>query len=102
MHEHGVVYSEKFSPTDEIVFHSKLREWLVQYWDLLPTESILVQERGCDDNSCPVTETFLTAENEMKVVTRVLKLGKTKNLVTKQDIVFSVEKQGKNNIPPVS
>jgi hypothetical protein len=102
MHEHGIIYSEKFSPTDEIAFHSKLREWLVKYWDLLPTESILVQERGCDDNSCPVMETYLIAENEWKEMTRSLKLGKAKHLIAKQDIVFSVDKQGKNNVPPVS
>lgn len=130
MHDHIPVYTETFAPNQEIVFHAKLREWLGQYWNLKDTETLHIQEIGCDDNSCPVFETLVIAtedpnldleaavsashthtnaqlntETQEKILnkhnsanTRVLKLGKAKHLLTKQDIYFSVEKQKINII----
>ena len=126
MHDHKPVYSETFSPNQEIYFHGKLREWLTQYWNLSDTATLHIQEIGCDDNSCPVFETLVVAtedqiltkeeaisesysqshqhshpqkptdsDNNQMPRIRVLRLGKAKHLLTKQDIYYSIEKQKK-------
>ena len=113
MHDHTQIYLNAFAPREEFSFHSKLREWLVQYWDLKDTETVFIQEIGCAENSCPVYETLVVAsehanlkdvesflqssnnhaEVDSALNMRILKLGKAKHLLTKQDIYFSVEKQ---------
>ncbi|MCC5815605.1 MAG: hypothetical protein JJT78_12685 [Leptospira sp.] len=92
-HNHKAIYRKTFLSHENFDFHSKLKEWLEKYWRLSPEESITVQELGCDDNSCPVYETIVMAYLPGKDTPRILKLGKAKHLLTKQDIVFSVEKQ---------
>lgn len=92
-HNHKDIYRKTFSPGEALDFHGKLRDWLVQYWNLSDSEIVTVKEIGCDDNSCPVYETIIMAYPPGSDNPRVLKLGKNKNLLTKQDIVFSVKKQ---------
>lgn len=110
MHDHLPIYSETFNLGQEIPFHAKLKDWLKQYWDLKDSEILHIQEIGCDDHSCPVFETIIVAteipnlpqgknlfhslsDSEILDNFRILKLGKAKHLLTKQDIYFSVEKQ---------
>jgi hypothetical protein len=91
-HSHQEIYDKKFPPGSDFEFHPKLREWLKQYWGLSDLESVAIKELGCDDNSCPVMETYIEA-TDPKFAKRTLKLGKAKHLVTKMDVYFSIEAQ---------
>lgn len=94
-HIHKPIFRNTYHPSESFDFHAKLRDWLIQYWNLRDDETITIQEIGCEDNSCPVYETIVMAYTPGNDTPRILKLGKAKHLLTKQDIVFSVEKQMK-------
>lgn len=87
-HGHSVIFSRFYKPGEVLQFHPKLREWLEVYGGFPADSDLLVEETGCSDSSCPVAETFLSLPG------KVLKIGKAKEKITKQDVVFSVRKQG--------
>ncbi|WCL47660.1 hypothetical protein [Leptospira sp. GIMC2001] len=94
MHAHTTTYSGKFQPDEEYSFHPKLKAWLIEYWNLTSDELVDIQEFGCDDNNCPVFETLITAKDSSdQSKTRILKLGKPKENITKQDLILSIRKQ---------
>ena len=92
MHEHSSEYVEKVSLDAGFSFHPKLAEWLKQKLQLSGKEIVTVYEAGCNEKSCPIEETVLEIE-QPDGETRILKIGRVKDKISKNDFVFAVNRQ---------
>lgn len=86
MHDHRVVFEESISKGEEFSFHPKLHEWIEKKF---PSENgFKVIEYGCEDHSCPITETLIEFSSGI-----CLKIGREKGKISKMDFQFAIDKQ---------
>lgn len=92
-HTHYTQFQNTYHPGEGFEFHPKLYTWLQEIWGLKGTEIIIIKEMGCNSSSCPYYETIVLAYEPGQEIPRQLKIGKSKNLITKLDLYFASQKQ---------
>ncbi|TGK27573.1 hypothetical protein EHQ12_10595 [Leptospira gomenensis] len=96
VHNHGPVFSETKTSSEEFSFHPSLISWLKDPLRLTGNEILTLTEIGCTDNSCPVIETCLEVFTDSKTTSprHRIRFGRAKHLISKMDLAFSLKKQG--------
>jgi hypothetical protein len=73
-------------------FHPKLFSWIK---DKFPQSKIIgVIEVGCEDDSCPITETIVTLSDSKEI-----RIGREKEKISKIDVQLAFQKQFLNQNP---
>lgn len=93
MHEHNNDFVEKVRLDEGFSFHAKMAEWLKKELKLSGAEEVTVFEAGCNEKSCPIEETVFEIKGPDGVFS--LKVGRVKDKISKMDLVFALQKQGR-------
>ncbi|MDV6237672.1 hypothetical protein CH379_018730 [Leptospira ellisii] len=96
VHNHGPVFSETRTSSEEFSFHPSLISWLKEPLRLTGNEILKLTEIGCTDHSCPVIETCLEifSSSVETAPQQRIRFGRAKHLISKMDLAFSLKKQG--------
>jgi len=93
MHNHSNDLVEKIRLKDGFSFHPKIASWLKDRLALAGDEQVTVYEAGCNETSCPVEETVFVIEDGNGQLLYDLKIGRKKDQISKNDLVFALQKQ---------